>query len=142
MRYMIDEERQAATLPAQRVKKPHYASVGEKVGEKNEAFSILDVTGLPANPATLKLTAQLMDTGERAALTKDKPFQRVDGYSADLKYDLEKLPRIWPEQRIGADLKFAGDDYIIVAIDQGAVILSARSNQKKTTLIYNPQKSE
>jgi hypothetical protein len=100
------------------------------------------VTGSPADPATLKLTVQLMDTGERATLTKDKPFQRVDGYSADLKYDLEKLPRTWLGQRIGAGLKFAGDDYIIVAIDRGAVILSARSNQKKTTLTYNPQSSE
>jgi hypothetical protein len=73
-------------------------------------------------------------------LSKDKPFRRVDGYSADLKYDPEK--KTWQGQRIGANLKFAGDDYIIVAIDPGAVILSARSNQKKTTLTYNPQSSE
>jgi hypothetical protein len=57
-----------------------------------------------------------------------------------LKYDPEK--KTWQGQRVGASLKFAGDDYIIVAIDQNSVVLSARSNQKKTTLIYNPQSSD
>ena len=131
-RYVISVERQAAALPAQRGKRQHYASVGEK----NETFTIVEVKGSPDNPAQLKLILQLTDTGERATLSKDKPFRRVDGYSADLKYDPEG--KKWQGQRVGADLKFAGDDYIIVAIDQDAVILLARSNQKKTTLTYSP----
>jgi hypothetical protein len=139
-RYVIGMERQASASPAQRGKKQHYASVGEKVGEKNDAFIIKEVSGSPADPGTLKLILQLTDTGESATLSKDKPFQRVDGYSADLKYDPER--KTWQGQRLNASLKFAGDDYIIVAIDPGAVILSARSNQKKTTLPYNPQNSE
>ncbi len=139
-RFVISMERQAAPLPAQRVKKQHYASVGEKAGEKNDSFTIREVNGSPADPGTLQLVVQLTDSGERATLSKDKPFQRVDGYSADLKYDPEK--KTWLGQRVNADLKFAGDDYIIVAIDQGAVILKARSNDKKTTLPYNPQSSE
>ena len=89
-RYVISMERQAAALPAQRGKRQHYASVGEKVGEKNDAFTIREVSGSPADPGTLKLIVQLTDTGERVTLSKDKPFQRVDGYSADLKYDPEK----------------------------------------------------
>lgn len=140
VRYVISMERQAAALPSQRVKKPHYASVGEKVGEKNDAFIIREVSSSPADPGTLQLIVQLTDTGERATLSKDKPFRRVDGYSADLKYDPEK--KTWQGQRVYANLKFAGDDYIIVAIDQGAVILSAKSNQKKTTLPYKFQNSE
>ena len=131
-RYVISMERQAAVLPAQRGKRQHYASVGEK----NETFTIADVNGSPGNPAQLKLILQLTDTGERATLSKDKPFRRTDGYSADLKYDLEG--KKWQGQRIGADLKFAGDDNIIVAINQDTVILLARSNQKKTTLTYSP----
>jgi hypothetical protein len=130
-RYVISMERQAAVLPAQRVKRQHYASVGEK----NETFTIADVNGSPGDPAQLKLILQLTDTGERATLSKDKPFRRTDGYSADLKYDLEG--KKWQGQRIGADLKFAGDDNIIVAINQDSVILRARSNDKKTTLTYN-----
>jgi hypothetical protein len=139
-RYAISMERQTSALLSQRGKKQHYASVGEKVGEKNDAFIVRSASGSPADPGTLKLIVQLTDTGESATLSKDQPFRRVDGYSADLKYDPEK--RTWQGQRVGANLKFAGDDYIIVAIDQGAVILSARSNQKKTTLNYNPQSSE
>jgi hypothetical protein len=131
-RYVISMERQAAVLPAQRGKRQHYASVGEK----NETFTIADVNGSPGNPAQLKLILQLTDTGERATLSKDKPFRRTDGYSADLKYDLEG--KKWQGQRKDADLKFAGDDNIIVAINQDTVILLARSNQKKTTLTYSP----
>jgi hypothetical protein len=131
-RYVISMERQAAVLPAQRGKRQHYASVGEK----NETFTIADVNGSPGDPAQLKLILQLTDTGERATLSKDKPFRRTDGYTADLKYDPEG--KKWQGQRIGADLKFAGDDNIVVAINQDTVILLARSNQKKTTLTYSP----
>jgi hypothetical protein len=35
-------------------------------------------------------------------------------------------------------LSFAGDDYNVIAIDQGEVILLAQSNQKKYTLPYTP----
>jgi len=131
-RYGISVERQAAVLPAKRSRQPHYASVGEKI----DAFTIVDVNGSPENPAQLKLILQLTDSGEKVTLSKDKPFRRTDGYSADLKYDPEG--KKWQGQRIGADLKFAGDDNIIVAINQDTVILLARSNQKKTTLTYSP----
>lgn len=153
-RYVISLERQAAVLPAQRGKRQHYASVGEK----NETFTIItnaantltlaggggvtnnsanaDVNGSPDNPAQLKLILLLTDTGERATLSKDKPFRRTDGYAADLKYDPEG--KKWQGQRSGAILKFAGDDNIVVAINQDTVILLARSNQKKTTLTYSP----
>jgi hypothetical protein len=131
-RYVVSMERQAAVLPGQRGKRQHYASLGEK----NETFAIVDIDGSPSEPAQLKLILQLTDTGERVTLSKDKPFRRADGYSADLKYDPEG--KKWQGQRIGANLKFAGDDNIIVAINQDAVILLARSNQKKTTLTYSP----
>jgi hypothetical protein len=133
---VISIERQVAVLPAQRIKRPHYASVGEKVGEKNDGFTLKEVNGSPADPGTLKLVLQLTDTGEKATLSKDNPFRRTDAYSADLKYDPEG--KKWQGQRIGADLKFAGDDNIIVAIDQDTVILLAKSNQKKTTWTYSP----
>lgn len=134
-RYVISLERQAAVLPAQRGKRQHYASVGEK----NETFTIAGTTTTniaPDNPAQLKLILLLTDTGERATLSKDKPFRRTDGYAADLKYDPEG--KKWQGQRSGAILKFAGDDNIVVAIYQDSVILKASSNGKKTTLTYSP----
>jgi hypothetical protein len=125
-RYIIGVERQAAALAWRRVKRQHYASVGEK----NEAFTITTVQGPPANPTGLIL--QLTDSGEMATLSKDKPFRRVDAYMADLRYAPEG--KNWQDQRVGDDLKFAGDDYIIVAINRNELVLSAKSNQKKTTL--------
>ncbi len=129
VRYVIYVERQAAPVAWQRAKRQHYASLGEK----NDAFTITTVQGPPADPTQLNL--QLTDSGETATLSKDKPFRRVDGYMADLTYRPEG--KIWNGQRLGDDLKFAGDDYIIVAINQNEVVLSAASNQKKTTLTYN-----
>jgi hypothetical protein len=131
-RYVMSVERQAAAVAGQRGKRQHYASVGEKI----DAFTIRSIKGSLDNPAQLELTLQLADTGEQATVSKDKPFRRVDGYSVDLKYDPEG--KKWQAQRLNAVLKFYGDDYIIVAINQDSVILLARSNQKKTTLTYSP----
>lgn len=129
-RYIIGVERQAASLLGQRAKRQHYASIGDK----NDAFTIISVKGPPDNPTQLIL--RLTDTGELAMLSKDKPFRRVDGYVADLKYAPEG--KSWQDQRVNDVLKFAGDNYIIVAINKNEVILSAESNQKKTALTYNP----
>lgn len=128
-RYVIGVERQAAAAAWQRARRQHYASVGDK----NDAFTILAANGPPGNPTQLIL--RLTDSGERVTLSPNQPFRRVDGYMADLKYGPEGIN--WHEQRVGDDLRFYGDDYIIVAINQNEVVLSAKSNQKKTTLIYN-----
>jgi hypothetical protein len=129
-RYIISVERQTAAKQGQRSKRQHYASVGDK----NEAFTIVTVKGPPDNPAQLVL--RLTDTGETVTLSKNEPFRHVDGYMADLKYPPEG--RSWQNQHVNDILKLAGDDYIIVAINKNEVVLSAGSNQKKTTLTYNP----
>jgi hypothetical protein len=133
-RYIIGVERQAASLQWQRAKRQHYASIGDK----NEAFTIITVKGPSDNPTQLVL--RLTDTGETATLSKNNPFRRVDGYVTDLKYAPEG--KSWQDQRVNDVLKFAGDDYIVVAINKNEVVLSAGSNQKKTTLTYNPQRVE
>jgi hypothetical protein len=130
-RYIIGVERQSALVPWQRAERQHYASLGER----NDTFTITGVNGPPGDPTQLVL--RLTDSGAIATLAKGKPFQRVDAYMADLKYAPEG--KSWDDQRVGDDLKFAGDDYIIVAINQSEVVLSAQSNQKRTTLTYKPQ---
>jgi hypothetical protein len=129
-RYIIGVERQAAASSWQRTRRQHYVTVGEK----NDVFTITAVKGPPDNPTQLVL--RLTDTGESAVLSKDKPFRRVDGHKADLKYSPEG--KNWQDQRANDKLKFGGDDYIIVAISENEVVLSAKSNQKKTVLTYNP----
>jgi hypothetical protein len=128
-RYAFSVERQAAAFPPQRRPQRHFASVGDK----NPVFTLDHITGAPENPDQLFLK---LPDGQMVPVSKDKPYQRVDGYSADLKYDPENQK--WLGRRTGADLKFAGDDYNIVAIHEDEVILSAQSNQKRTTLRYAP----
>lgn len=138
-RYYFTTTDETAAIPGQRHARPHYASLGETVsdkavGGKNEGFKVEAVKGPPDDPDELDL--RLAETGQLVAVTKDKPFQRVDGYTADLKYDPENLT--FKTKRVGDHLVFAGDDYIIIAIDRNEVILSAQSNQKNHTLRYAP----
>jgi hypothetical protein len=66
----------------------------------------------------------------------------VDGYTADLKYDPET--RRWLNLRVGAGgpgtpaISVEGESYIVVAINENEVVLSAKSNNKKTSLPYKP----
>ncbi|MFZ1073531.1 MAG: hypothetical protein WAO21_08870 [Verrucomicrobiia bacterium] len=130
-RYVISVERQAAAYPAMRRKQQRFVSMDDA---KKDIFTLVQVQGPPENPDSLVLV--LADTGQSISLSKDKPFRRVDAYMADLKYDPES--RSWSEQRIGGQLRFAGDDYTIVDINSNEVVLSAQSNQKKWTLRYTP----
>ncbi len=128
-RYVIGVERQAAAYPAMQRRQSRYVSMDDA---KKDVFTLKQVKGPPENPDSLVLI--LADTGQTIQLSKDKPFRRVDGYTADIKYDLENAH--WSGQRIGNHLRFAGDDYTIVDINSNEVVLSAQSNQKKWTLRY------
>lgn len=129
-RYVIVVERQASSNPALRRKKTYYAVLNAK----NEAFILREVKGPPEDPTEVVL--ELNDSVEPVAVAKDRPFKRVDGYLADLKYEPEK--KSWPNRRVGAPLSINNDDYIIVAISKAEVVLSTKSNNKKTPISYNP----
>jgi len=124
-RYLIGVEHEAAPTPDKRKKK----QIGAKVGDKTEAFFLRAVNGPPDNPTNVVL--ELLDTGEKAVVSKEQPFKRVDGYMADLKYEPEK--KNWHNKRVGDVLNFNAEDYKVVAITQNEVVLSAPS-QKKWTL--------
>jgi hypothetical protein len=128
-RYVISVERQAAANPAMRRQREHYVSVGDKTDD----FTVLAAQGAPNNPSGLVL--KLID-GETVTISKKNSFRRVDAYMADLKYDPER--RTFTNLREGSVISFGGENYIIVAIHQDEVILSAASNQKRTTLRYAP----
>jgi hypothetical protein len=127
-KYIIVVEKQVA-----KTKRAYYVKLNEK--STDGTFQLVDVKGKPEDPS--QVTVVLNDTGERVTITKDKPFERVDGYMADLDYKLEN--RHWTTQRVGATLPFNGEQYKIVAINQTEVVLSA-PNQKKWTIksIPNP----
>lgn len=128
-RYVISIQRQNALVPGMRNARQRFISVREK----DDFFQLLSANGPPNNP---QLALQLNDTGETVNLAMNKPFQKIDGYAADLKYPPEN--KKWNDVRVGANLKFDNGDYIVVVIDRNEVVLSAQSNQKKTTLTYQP----
>jgi hypothetical protein len=136
-RYTIGVEREAAATAAARRKRAYLASPTVK---SDGGFTIVEVKGPPDNPSEVVL--ELTDSGERAVVTKEQPFKRVDGYMADLKYDPES--RRWPNLRTGAGgipgtapITIEGESYIVVAINKNEVVLSAKSNNKKTSLPYS-----
>lgn len=130
-RYIIGIVREAAAKPTDRRKRTVGASLNENT---KEGFIIREVRG-PANEPT-ELVLELTDTGERVTLSKTKPYRRVDGYTADLRYPPEN--RTWPGLRVGARVRLSGEDYNIVAITANEVVLSAPSG-KKTSRPFNPE---
>ena len=134
-KYVIGIEKQAAPTPGQRNKKQTYCTLNPP--SKNETFTMVDVKGKPEDPA--QVIVELRDTGEKGVITKEQPFQRVDGYTAELHYDPEK--KTWPPRRVGDHISFNGEDYNIVAINQNEVVLSAKVNGKKWTIKSNSNAS-
>jgi hypothetical protein len=123
-RYTIYVEREAAAERNKRGRKAYFATLNNKT----DAFTIREASGPQDNPV-LKL--ELAETGEIIEISKQNPFRRVDGYMVDLRYPLESRPP-WIGQRVGATLTFGGETYNIVAITKNEVVVSAKSNQKKT----------
>lgn len=128
-RYSVGVQHQAAARASQQRLQHHYVSVGDK----NDTFQLVSVDGPADNPQRLNL--KLMDTGEAVTLQGTAPYQRVDGYSADLRYDPER--KVFANRRVGATISFGGDDYIVVAIEADKVILSNQSNQKRIEFKYS-----
>ena len=129
--YVIGMKREASAKTSERTLSHAYLPVGQK--DNTHTFVLKAIEGPADNPTNLVLT--LSDTGEDIKITKEKPFKRIDGYMADLKYDPEKLNKT--DVRVGAVVGLEGEDYNIVAISQDEVVLSAKSNKKKWTIKYS-----
>lgn len=105
------------------------------VKEKNNMFTIEEVVGDASNPSALKVIL----AGDKDPITigPDKPYERVVGYTADLRYPPDD--KVWKNQRIKDEITIGGETYNIVAITQNEVVLSAKSNKKQSVLEYKPQ---
>jgi len=123
-RYAIGLERQAASKLNDRRKRQTYASVDTKT----DLFTLVKVQGVATSPDALVLEVE--GTDGQVTITRSKPFRRIDGYMADLKYPPET--KTWLKRRVGDKLVFAGDEYNIVAINESEVVLSAPSGKKTT----------
>jgi hypothetical protein len=128
--YFLSVTREGATNAFLRKKFQSYVTPGNK--DRLNTFVLKEVKGT-GDEADLDL--ELLDSGEKIAVSTNKPFKRVDGYKTDLSYPPEN--KSFSEKRVDETVTLGGEDYIIVAISQDEVVLSARSNNKRTTLRYN-----
>jgi len=128
--YLIGVERQAAKRPSDRSATEAFLT---KDG-KNKLLTFVGFKGPADKPTELDLT--LNESGESVVIGPDKPFSKVEGYSADLKYPPDS--KTWPARRDDDILPFAGDRYKIIAITKSSVVVSADSNKKRTTIVFNP----
>ncbi len=91
-------------------------------------FSLRDFRITPEGPET---DIELTD-GTKVTVTPSKPFTRVEGYKADLSYPPEG--QTFKDRRVGDPLTVANENYNIVAINPNEVVVSARSNDRRTTI--------
>jgi hypothetical protein len=142
--YMMGIKKEASSVSKERSKRQTACSANSQ----NETFAIRDVQGPATDPTNIVI--ELKDTFERGSLTpavstnaadSQRPllmYRRVDGYTADLSYKGPPESKTWTQKRINMPLIFNNEEYIIVAINSNEVVLSAKSNQKKWTVKYNP----
>ena len=102
------------------------------LGVPGQFFVLRDIEGSPDAPTAVKilLTGETQDV----AITKEKPYSRVIGFAAELRYPLDNSrPRTYKKDdpiRVPRD----PERYKIVAITQNEVSLGAESSKKRTTL--------
>lgn len=103
-------------------------SVSERVHRTTRVFSLRDLRITPEGP---EADIELAD-GTKTTVTPSKPFTRVDGYKADLSYPPES--QAFKDKRVGDSITVANENYNIVAINPNEVVVSARSNDRRTTI--------
>ena len=125
--YYIGVTHEGAERVMERKKKQRFATAHTK----NEFFTLKEIVGPPEEPTELVLELPI-DGGKNVSISKDKPFTQVEGYEADLKYTIDG--KTFNNLRVNSVLRFLGEEYIVVAITQNEVVVSARSNDKKYTV--------
>jgi hypothetical protein len=104
----------------------------DRVHSRTRLFTLKNLELLPDGPVA---EIELID-GMKTKVTTNKPFARVEGYKVDLVYPPENR-RPFPDRRVGDPLALAGEDYNIVAISTNEVVISARSNDRRTIIRNN-----
>jgi len=105
------------------------------VGQKNTAFVLREIRPSAEDPQEFVL--EMLDPKKEVVVSAAAPYEGVAGYTADLRYEPEKLPFL--NKRVGDRLVFAGDTNQIVAIEADSLTVEAMSNRKRTTVSRNPE---
>jgi len=125
------------TEASPRVRRPMaIVSVGEKkeYGDKRESFTVREVVGPTNNPRALVL--ELSDAEQPITIASNSPYKRVEGYVAEMRYAAPQGSPISYKSRKGDVIRVGEEQYNVVDVAQNEVVLSAKSNNKKTTISY------
>jgi hypothetical protein len=133
--YGIGIKHEAAASVSQRSVKITYAAMDQTTNN----FTVVAQQGPEDDPTGV--TLKLSDTGETATITKDKPYQRVEGYLADLVYVPENKTFLNKRKTDSAPICFANECYKIVDIEESEVVLLQLSNQKQWIKELSPTNS-
>lgn len=107
-----------------------------KTNEKDKAgiFTVREAKGgTPEDPNELVL--ELADTRQMVSVTKAQPYQRVDSYTVDLKYEPDA--KTFNKQKVNDTLIISGASYKIVAITNNEVRVVSDSTKKQTTIMWS-----
>lgn len=129
--YVLGVTRLAAERPPDRKKKTmFFATVNVTNKFFDRLIALRLVKGAPEKPDELVL--EFADNNEPFSVRPEKPFERIEGFEADLRHETFNLTLL--NLRVGSPLKVLDEDYIVVAITENEVVASARANEKLYTV--------
>ena len=126
-RYRFAVTREAAEIKKKRLRMTTTAQLNDK--DTRDLFTLIKIVGAP-DPTAFEL--QLANNAGNITVEKGKLFQRIDGYTATLKYAPDN--KTYANKRVRDKLFFADDGHNIVAIGEREVVLSTASTSKRTTI--------
>lgn len=129
--YFISVSREAATNVLLRKKIQSYVTPNTK--DRTGCFTFKEAKG---EGDDAEVTLELLDSADKVAITRDKPYQKIEGYKADFFYPPEQKP--FAEKRVGDFIILAGETNSVIDIKSSEVIFSNPSNGKRTTLKLTP----
>jgi len=125
-RFAIGVTKQGALDRLEQRKKMQYASLNDK----NKYFLLKEVRGDVQVDATLVLVWVEDESNEELLVSKAMPNEKVTDYMVDLSYPPDNIE--FKGKRVNDAIAIAGENYIIIAITENQVVMSAERNQKRT----------
>jgi hypothetical protein len=99
--------------------------------------TLKDIVGPLENPTALVVT--LPDRTD-VTITREKPFRKRIGYSADLHTDVTTPPYTRKGIKVGDEIRLGTEAYRVSAIDTNAIVFRDLRNQKQFTKpVANPK---
>jgi hypothetical protein len=138
MYYRLQLEDQCAPTPGAR-RRVQRTTPG--LGQRNDLFFLRRVDGSPENPTSL-IIEMVREKDVQITITPGRPFERICGYEADLRYPPENN-KLFAALRVGSEFTISigiggVDTYKIIDIKESEVTIESKSSSKRTTIALKP----